>query len=106
MKFWEAMKALEEGCKVKHEGHKPGKYFHIKNNDICDNENAHISFGPAIISFKNWEIYEEPKVKKEVWQWRKKLSGGKWCVLDILETKEEMTHSGYEIHAGPFEVEE
>ena len=60
MKFWEAMKALEEGKKVRKKTWNEDCYLTIKNNHFVDEwDDDEITFSLD----GDWEIYEE---KKEV----------------------------------------
>lgn len=59
----------------------------------------------------DWSIYEEPKPKKQVWQWRFKGKDESWwgissSLMDENEVKKCFGHIKYEKHAGPFEVED
>ena len=63
MKFWEAMKCLEEGKKVRRLGWHEGEYLYIdEKHNICD-EYGNYAELCYIGNKDNWEIYEE---KKEV----------------------------------------
>lgn len=55
-----------------------------------------------------WKIYEEPKKKKTVWQWRVRQGVSGWRVSEFLYTESEVREyvGAWEKHAGPFEVEE
>ena len=60
MKFWEAMKAIEEGKKVKSKYWDSDEFIHIEDGKIIDQLGD--EFGVIYID-DNWEIYVE---KKEV----------------------------------------
>lgn len=57
MKFWEAMKALEEGNKVRVKEWSPGAYWWFKSSSSLDATITDI----FILSTKEWELYEEPQ---------------------------------------------
>lgn len=61
MKFWEAVKTMEEGKKVRKVNWEDEAYIYIdENSEIRDNE----GFYPALYCInEKWEIYED---KKEV----------------------------------------
>lgn len=59
MKFWEAMKALEEGKKVRKSEWDP-KYYLVKDKNsgnIVDEEN---NLHADCKQYDDWELYEEP----------------------------------------------
>lgn len=64
MKFWEAMKAMEEGKKVRKAYWSEHQYIYLdkKNRCIIDDGEDYFSIG-NIEDEEEWEIYEE---KKEV----------------------------------------
>lgn len=59
MKFWEAMKAMEEGKKVRKVNWEDEAYIYInENSEIRDNED----FYPALYCInEEWEIYDDRK---------------------------------------------
>ena len=64
MKFWEAMKAMEEGKKVRAVGWKPEYYIYLNEKfEIRDSDGFFANFHEVIHLKMDWEIYEE---KKEV----------------------------------------
>lgn len=95
MQFWEAMKALEEGKKVRHCGWGLDRYADIDNTDL----NLFYTIGNT--SSKNnyldgWEIVEEPEL---YWQWRIKRSG----VINRAGLQKEVKGiDQLEKHAGPW----
>jgi hypothetical protein len=109
MKFWEAMKALEEGEKVQEVGAGPNSYLQILNGRLKNSRGDEVSLDMGyVLGRVVWQIYEEPKPKKQVYQWRYK-SFGRWILSLNLRTKTEAAtrfSQEYEIHAGPFEVVE
>lgn len=105
MKFWEAMKALQEGKKVRVVTWQETK--HIKDfrgfdaDNTCVNLNYWMSY--------EWELYEEPEDTK-LYQWRYR-NGDNWYIDTALTTKEKAVtrfklYDEHKIHAGPFEEEE
>ena len=60
MKFWEAMKALQEGQKVRHNLMEPRAYLQIlENGELLRYRTESYSPLMAYISAE-WELYEEP----------------------------------------------
>ena len=62
MKFWEAMKAMEEGKKVRNEEWSEHQYIYLDKNDksIIDEEEDYFPIR-YIEDEEIWEIYEEKK---------------------------------------------
>lgn len=87
------------------------QYLHLNDGFLKSNEgNAYTMY--HFDKPENWSIYEEPKGKKQVWQWRhKNFTGTFWNVDAELMTERDAKRIyaamfRYEKHAGPFEVEE
>jgi len=102
MKFWEAMKALSEGEKVRAKDWTEGSYI----DELSRLENYHERINLVYWMNYEWEIYKEPEDKK-LYQWRH-IYRGMWIVDDILRTKDQAKkvfseYENYKIHAGPFE---
>ena len=60
MKFWEAMKALEEGKKIRKVYWNENEYYYLDDDFVTRNENNNY----IVISYEGneeWEIYEEKK---------------------------------------------
>ena len=61
---------------------------------------------------EDWLLYEGPKPKKQVWQWRfKRNKEARWIIHGLMLTEEDAkevysSDHKYEKHAGPFEVED
>ena len=132
MTFSEAMKALESGEKVRCVTwiDKDEYLLLLLNPDefICGENilpKSIAAFNTVRGNYKNvtysylntavdWEIYKGPKTKKEVWQWRyKEYEDSEWAVHGSLMCEliaKNLFNSPhiikYEIHAGPFELEE
>lgn len=74
---------------------------------LIDQNSKYIA--PHFYDVCNWDIFEETKKKKQVWQWRC-LKQGMWCLSDRLYTEEEALKWYQQIlhekHAGPWEVDE
>lgn len=69
MKFWEAIKALEEGQKIRCVDWPKDEYIYLKREGgtprICDETDGIFAihcFSPH----DNWEIYEEPKKQEKM----------------------------------------
>jgi uncharacterized protein YfaT (DUF1175 family) len=89
MKFWEAMKALQEGKKVK------PKHWTLKSNDSYYDINSNLGNRFNIWSSDlevEWEILEDPAL---YWQWRD-------CSGSISAFYREDQIEGQEKHAGPW----
>jgi len=103
----EIFQALLDGKKLMYIG--VSKYYvHFKNGTIVDATGDYMPYNFA--SPKDWSIYEEPKPKKQVWQWRF-IDRDKYLrVSELLLTEDEAACEfgdlKYEKHAGPFEVED
>jgi len=90
--FWEAMKALEEGKKVRNEGMAIGEYVHRQSS---------FRIFKSDVGKDDWEIVEEPEL---YWQWRRRgipIQGGRIDQIKnirlIVGTVDEL-----EKHAGPW----
>lgn len=114
MKFSEAMKALEEGKKVKRDKWPSDKYIKISNKLIVKSQKGRsndyeFSLLTRHLLADDWEIYQEPEdTGLYAWKWQPRLSL-KWFLHTTLMTKKDAEISlgqwyNYEIHAGPFEV--
>ena len=108
LSFIEAMQALERGERVHVLGDLEDEYCELKNRTLVNSQGASIEFGSDMFDYK-FEIYKEPKPKKEVWQWRIKPKHSRyWYVLSDLMPEDDVSdqYRGYNIekHAGPFEV--
>jgi hypothetical protein len=69
MKFWEAMKALEEGEKVQEVGAGPNSYLQILNGRLKNSRGDEVSLDMGyVLGRVVWQIYEEPKPKKQAIQ--------------------------------------
>ena len=111
MTFVEAMKALERGEKIRIPHWDCDAYIRLNYNSFIVDEAFRTYALPARAFKQQWELYTEPKPKKEVWQWRYKVKeSGYWYSADLLLTEEEASKRWktlkYEKHAGPFEVDE
>jgi hypothetical protein len=103
----EIYQALLDGKKIR-ESSWTTEYVYLKNGVLVCQEDYRMTYGFADCS--KWSIYEEPKPKKQVWQWRYKdeyathyhLSGYLMTEEDAAFT---FSRGRYEKHAGPFEVE-
>ena len=62
MKFWEAMKAMEEGKKVRNKEWTKDQYLYLSvDNEILDEKDQDVGINYIGVSGSNWEIYEEKK---------------------------------------------
>lgn len=80
MKFWEAMKAMEEGKKVRNEKWTKDQYLYLSiSNEILDEKGRDVGINYIGIAGSNWEIYEEKKPVdpkfKELYQYLKEENG-------------------------------
>lgn len=110
----EAMQALLDGKKVRAKHWDSGLYMYINSKEKLVDQCGELEVFTCECYY---ELYEEPKPKKKVWQWRaqrKSMSGtveNNFLVLDYLMTEEEAktctaNFENVQKHAGPFEVEE
>ena len=60
MKFSEAMKALEEGKKVRREDWNEGCFVYVLNDSVFDEKGSSRSIYLSAPFLENWELYEEP----------------------------------------------
>ena len=106
MTFWQAMKALEEGTRVRKTCWNSHEYICIDDKNVIVNQKGEDYITLCYRGKYTWELYQEPKTKKQVWQWRfwSSVSGG-WKVHSELSEKGPDAYK-IEKHAGPFEVEE
>lgn len=110
MKFSEAMKALEQGKKIRCVHWRKGVYYYFDSEGVLRDQNGNDD-GLSIDSLnRTWELFEEPPKKKQVWQWRRKYKNSPWLVSEGLMTEKEAAeyfmNVKHEIHAGPWEVNE
>jgi hypothetical protein len=107
----EIFQALLSGKKISSDffSHSILKYARLVNGKIMSNLN-----GTMFEYFDRpdkWFLYEEPKPKYQVWQWRhQRKVGGLWGLDNLLLTEQDaaleyQNEARYEKHAGPFEVE-
>lgn len=99
MKFWEAMKALQEGKKVK-----PAHWDSLEKDNIYSKENFKTRFNIWTSDLHSeWEIVE--KREELYWQWRNKKD---FKVRETLMSDYDLLHYAdsykglYEKHAGPW----
>jgi hypothetical protein len=89
------------------------KYVWLSEGNLVTEHKQYVRY--AFENPQDWSIYEEPKPKKQVWQWRflrpetNESKKPNWEVHPVLHTEESISKllAGfkYEKHAGPFEVE-
>jgi len=106
----EIFEALLHGKKIRHKNWYDEMYFVLKNGNLI-NRLGHTNVLAVFDNPQHWSIYEEPKPKKQVWQWRWfHTVNHKWTVdCDLMNQNEAEKRLGkfkFEKHAGPFEVEE
>jgi hypothetical protein len=79
---------------------------HLQDGIVVDERGIPVNY--TFLDSENWSIYEEPKPKKQVWEWRYRKAGKEWYVDGILcdEIRASVLFDNfeYEKHAGPFEV--
>jgi hypothetical protein len=103
----EAMQALLDGKKIRGINWPEDHVVELDEYGFLRDRLGHFLNKELIESF---EIYEQPKPKKEVWQWR--FRDGvlqNWNVDHELRTESEAASVykvDHEKHAGPFEVSE
>ena len=105
----EIFQALLDGKKIRQKTYRGGTYIMMGSTNLVSESLTEVS--ESFNEPRNWSIYEEPKPKKQVWQWRHKHPGiANWELYHCLVTEEQarsMFHNElYEKHAGPFEVED
>jgi hypothetical protein len=104
----EIFQALLDGKKLSHRD-SPNHFIQIIGGIIFNSDNWVVEY--LDLSATCWSIYEEPKPKKQVWQWRYLFQNGHWYADRELLTEEEAAeefeqHKAYEKHAGPFYVDQ
>lgn len=107
----EFMEHALAGKKLRHNTWIGSRHIYL-DLQICKFFEKSSLFYPTIDD--NWELYEEPKKKKQVWQWRSITESSKeWVVYTRLLTEDEAERvfknkfgNRYEKHAGPFEVDD
>ena len=66
MNFFEAMKELEKGNKVRNADWKVGLYLYKENEDICFSGTGIVKFlNERDLNFGTWELYKDPILTKE-----------------------------------------
>jgi len=107
MKFWQAMKALEEGKKIRGFDWDEGHFIVMLNGVVFDNDSNETRLEIRSEQFieKDWELFEEVE---ELWQWRYNEQDRGWFLCTRLLTesgaKAYFNPSVHEKHAGPFKV--
>lgn len=106
MKFWEALRLMQdEGKKIRRPSWCSSEYI-----ESCEDYTAFINHED--LSSTDWEVFEEPKPKKQVWLVaRKKKYSDDYLVLntlyDIDQIKYIESHGDFVLKlTGPFEVED
>lgn len=115
MTFEKALIALKSGNKIRLTDWESREFICLesdgKKDCIVNEVQFRTNLTSGMILSDNWEVINIKK-KKQVYQWRFKNENGDWSVLGILygtieEVKEKFSpRSEYEIHAGPWDVEE
>ena len=107
------LKALIDGKKITSDDWNIDTYIQLIDNRLLQcHEGQDDGDGVDLdLNDTDYYIYEESKPKKTVYQWRWYNShSGNWTICEKLLTKEQVkgydTTDKYEIHTGPFEVEE
>lgn len=100
----EIYQALLDGLKLRMTSWISNDYVYLQRGTLVSREGYKLTYGFS--DFSNWELYEEPKKKKQVWQWRQYV-GRSLRISEFLYTSDEVRNfSGkWEVHAGPFEVD-
>lgn len=111
----DVFRALADGRKVRKTGWDPSQFVHIGNTGTIITEHGD-SFALCFNKNSEWELFEEPKKMKQVWQWRYKHRAHLyWNVCGILAASAEEAlkyvtdnSDNWEIeqHSGPYEVPE
>lgn len=66
MNFFDAMKELEKGNKVRNTAWKDAIYLYKENNDICFSDTSIAHFlNTRDLNYGTWELYKEPILTKE-----------------------------------------
>lgn len=96
MKFWEAMRELEEGKRVTHLSFNDREYLYLDRDYgfIRDESDLRIDF-EDVYAGDGWEIFKQPEL---YWQWRtpdlgRILNGGDLSIMGIHDCEK---------HAGPW----
>lgn len=93
MKFWEAMKALEEGKKVRRNDWPFGEYITLENSSFFNENRKYYSLTRS----DGWELYEEPKKPVTRWKWAFYVSS-MWVETDSFYTDEEALKKDFDEH--------
>lgn len=91
LRFWEAMKALEEGKKVRMVRWPSGGYIEPKTKSISKSSPVcgdYFDTGLMSSIDERWEIYEEPQEPEKLYLWIFKGSDSNWHVDNRLRSKE------------------
>lgn len=92
MKFWEAMKALDEGKKVRQEAWVDKDLYIKKDFDGSIRDGAGIPYGSWIYVADDWEIYEEPYVTALLDRIEELEKAAGALYGDLVAADEELTH--------------
>lgn len=89
LRFWEAMKALEEGKKIRRKHWDPNWYLVKSDNGQIRNSDGKFSTAHRVCG--NWELYEESQEPEKLYRWMFKAKGigGKWWITDVLHPIED-----------------
>ena len=88
MRFWEAMKALEEGKKVRVKDWDEDHFIHLDATQFMINNLGVAAAIPPTSINKNWELFEEPQEPEKLYLWIFKGSDSNWHVDNRLRSKE------------------
>ena len=107
----EAMKYLVDGKKVGAHGWHKDTYIVLTDKKSLVNQQGRISL---LNNHIDYFVYHEPPPKKTVYQWRYQMSScAQWRVGPKLRTQEaadryydHKSYRAYEIHSGPYEVDQ
>ena len=69
MRFWEAMKALEEGKKVRVKDWDEDHFIHLDATQFMINNLGVAAAIPPTSINKNWELFEEPQEPEKLYTW-------------------------------------
>ena len=82
MKFWEAMKSLEEGKKVRHISWYDAHYLYIDNCGIVRHSIGGEEYKEVVDMHSEWELYDDrkevPKIFKDLYKLINEIEGMKW----------------------------
>jgi len=94
LKSWEALKALEEGHKIRLINWAEDRFIYMYKNEIVRENGRWFEGDIQSFNLKIWELYSPPKkkIKKEFWIW--KVKEDSWYIPNFFLDAEGYGSSG------------